>query len=41
MKLSDIRKNIKEIYLDIYFKLKPLEYKKGNKIFITATDGRR
>ena len=39
VKLSDIRKKMKEIYLDVYFKLKPLEYKKGNKILLTVTDG--
>ena len=39
MKLSNIRKKLKEIYLDVYFKLKPFEYKKGNKILLTVTDG--
>ena len=39
MKLSNIRKNLKEFYLDIYFRVKPLKYIKGEKIFLTTTDG--
>lgn len=39
MKLSNIRKKIKELYLDIYFKVKPLKYVKGEKILLTTTDG--
>ena len=39
MKLSNIRKNLKEFYLDVYFRVKPLKYIKGEKIFLTTTDG--
>ena len=39
MKLSNIRKKIKELYLDIYFKIKPLKFVQGEKILLTTTDG--
>lgn len=39
MKLSNIRKKMKELYLDIYFKIKPLKFVQGEKILLTTTDG--
>lgn len=39
MKLSSIRYKIKEKYMDIYFFMKPLTYKEGEKILLTSTDG--
>ena len=38
-KFSDFRKKIKELYLDIYFKIRSIKMKKGDKIFLTSTDG--
>lgn len=39
MKLSNIRKKMKELYLDVYFKIKPLKFIQGEKILLTTTDG--
>lgn len=39
MRFSEFRKLLKEKYIDIYFKINKLKFKKGNKILLTATDG--
>lgn len=39
MRFSEFRKLLKEKYLDMYFKINKLEFKAGNKILLTSTDG--
>ncbi len=39
MRFSEFRKLLKEKYIDVYFKINKLEFKIGNKILLTSTDG--
>ncbi len=37
--MTKLKKKIQKYYLNIYFKIKKINYKKGEKVLITATDG--